>query len=71
MFIIQRKKRHILAGMARSRRKKVVDENEKQQPIDNDANECWRKDAFCTVLANAKQGDDSQTQPCKDKQQGD
>lgn len=45
--------------MGRSRRKKTVGENEKEQSIDKNADKCWREDALRAVFANAKQGNDS------------
>jgi hypothetical protein len=46
----------------------VHDKNEKQQTIDDDADNSWREDALRAVLGNTKQSDDTKKQTDDDKQ---
>src|SRR5450432_3607127 len=51
-----------------SRRHEVRHKNEKQQTIDNDADNGWCEDALLAVLGNAEQGNDTKNQTDDDKQ---
>jgi len=46
----------------RSRRHEIGDKNEKQQCIEDNADNCWGKNALRAVLGNAEQRDDTESE---------